>query len=244
MAADEDGFEAELAEGLAERARGLRPTGGIPLDELRAAGRRRALRVRAGRAVAAVAVVAGCAALLTVPGGAGAPEVGPADPVVSASPSPAPLPGRPGLRECRGGPAALRGLVADGPATQGDVLLPLDLAALNGTVAELGPTDHPDVLFGVCWDDRTLYVMRYPGSTFDTQVGAAAAQRPSVTVEFVDAAAPWQEQCLIAALVRKDPAVSAVSVRADGSGLRVVSSQTREQLVERYGPLVAEVVTG
>ncbi|MFG2824401.1 hypothetical protein ACGFX4_33855 [Kitasatospora sp. NPDC048365] len=115
---------------------------------------------------------------------------------------------------------------------------------MNGAVVELGPTGHPDVLFGVCWDDRTLYVMRYPGSTFDTQAGAAAVQRPSVTVEFVDAAAPRSEQCETAAPVRKDPAVSAVSIRADGSGLRVVSPQTREQLVERYGPPVAEVVTG
>ncbi|MFJ9949307.1 hypothetical protein [Kitasatospora sp. NPDC091207] len=203
-------FEEELVVRLGARVRGV--GGSPPLADLRAAGRRRARRGLALRAVVVAAVLAvgagaavlavGAGALTQLGAGGGAGSSGPARGGESPSDDLGGLYGG-----CRSGPAALRmpsweqlhGLAPTPthPAAPSwtpprpEASASLDQVARHtrevaNAIRSFGAREYPEYWFGACTDVTTdvVYVMVASGSDID-KVLPEAVPHTGVTVQFV-----------------------------------------------------------
>ncbi|WP_405020662.1 hypothetical protein OHV05_31180 [Kitasatospora sp. NBC_00070] len=265
MGFDQDRHDERLGRSLSERLSAVADAqagpalpAGVPLAELRAAGRRRVRRRRGLQTAAVVLAVAGSLSLGLQLRSAGTPRpVSGASPVASpSSPSPAASSGAPSAPAppadpfaCPGSSPASESPTDPGPS--GPANDPVVQTAA-GTVSALGPRDYPEQFAGVCVDsaEHTLYVYRVPGSDFDT-AARQQAQRPGLTLRFVDAKYSAAQLKPIAARIRADlpwrsldGTITSVSTMADGSGIRVGSARAnavRAELLAAYGPAVTVV---
>ncbi|GAA2752958.1 hypothetical protein GCM10010440_71050 [Kitasatospora cinereorecta] len=190
---DDSDFEGRLAARLGEHAQGVGMVGGVPLEQVRAAGRRRVRRVRGAWAGAVLMVGAVCTgALLQLPGGTTAREaasVGVGQAEAYRIPP----------QDCSYDGLLMRGASGRPVASPGaDVTMvtpePAEFVAvqLATAVDKLGE-QYPDNFRGTCWDGpkRTVYALRTQGSGFDAKATALAAERPGVTLKLVDQW-PWE----------------------------------------------------
>ncbi|MFD8788032.1 hypothetical protein [Kitasatospora sp. NPDC059599] len=133
-------------------------------------------------------------------------------------------------------------------------LIRLDLARAGEAVDRVANTGYRDHYFGSCRDAETgtLYVMRVPGSALDAAAAGAAADWPSVKLQFTDAAASRDEQEVLVGRIDGDRAywhsegveIGSVAVGGDGAGVVVGTPQWESagaRIKARYGPLVVEV---